>query len=330
MRVTVSDNTLTTGQSFTLNATVRNQGTGSSVSTTLRYYQSSNATISTSDTEVDTDSVDGLSASGTSAESVSLNAPSSAGTYYYGACVASVTGESDTNNNCSDGVRVTVSAITSSSELSIAPGETREYSKSFSANFSFNNSVESIVFRGKLSTVDDGLSGLSDVRVGYEGSRDIANNIYVNSIKFSYNLHVSSTVPLNTTLRATVVYDVGTENRFDPFAPFIIEETYTVSLVILVRDSGSGGSGGGGSDSGDETVTIPDTNLRAVIADSLSKASGASITRAEMLTLTQLNAPDKGIRSLAGLEHATNLQRLDLGAPSNSNAISDLYLKYRR
>ena len=106
----VSDNTLTTGQSFTLSATVRNQGTGSSAATTLRYYRSSNATISTSDTEVGTDSVSGLSASGTSAESISLNAPSSAGTYYYGACVNSVTGESDTNNNCSDGVSVTVSS----------------------------------------------------------------------------------------------------------------------------------------------------------------------------------------------------------------------------
>ena len=106
----VSDSTLTTGQSFTLRATVRNSGTGRSASTTLRYYRSSNSTISTSDTQVGTDSVSGLSASGTSAESISLNAPSSAGTYYYGACVNSVTGESDTGNNCSDGVRVTVSS----------------------------------------------------------------------------------------------------------------------------------------------------------------------------------------------------------------------------
>ncbi len=106
----VSDNTLTTGQSFTLRATVRNSGTGRSASTTLRYYRSSNSTISTSDTQVGTDSVSGLSASGTSSESISLTAPSSSGTYYYGACVASVSGESNTNNNCSDGVSVTVSS----------------------------------------------------------------------------------------------------------------------------------------------------------------------------------------------------------------------------
>ena len=105
----VSDNTLTTGQSFTLRATVRNQGTATAAATTLRYYISSDATISTSDTEVGTDAVSGLSASGTSAESISLTAPSSSGTYYYGACVESVSGESNTDNNCSDGVRVTVS-----------------------------------------------------------------------------------------------------------------------------------------------------------------------------------------------------------------------------
>ncbi len=107
---TVSDNSPTTGESFTLSATVRNQGSGSSAATTLRYYRSADSSISSSDTAVGTDSVSGLSASGTSAESIPLTAPSSAGTYYYGACVDSVSGESDTTNNCSSGIAVTVSA----------------------------------------------------------------------------------------------------------------------------------------------------------------------------------------------------------------------------
>ncbi len=106
----VSDSTLTPGQSFTLRATVRNQGTGQSAATTLRYYRSSNRTISTQDTQVGTDAVSALGASRTSAESISLTAPSSEGTYYYGACVASVSDESDTRNNCSTGIRVTVEA----------------------------------------------------------------------------------------------------------------------------------------------------------------------------------------------------------------------------
>ena len=84
---------------------------------------------------------------------------------------------------------------------------------------------------------------------------------------------------------------------------------------------------GGGSTS---IVDIPDANLRAVIADSLDKASGAPITRAEMATLTRIDAQNKGIRNLTGLEHATNLQILGLGRVRvndelvNSNDISNL------
>ena len=105
----VSDSAPSAGASFTLSATVRNGGDASAAATTLRYYRSTNATISMSDAAVGTDAVGALAASGTSAESISLTAPSSAGTYYYGACVDSVAGESDTDNNCSTGVRVSVS-----------------------------------------------------------------------------------------------------------------------------------------------------------------------------------------------------------------------------
>ena len=108
----VSDSTLTTGQSFTLQATVRNQGSEQATATTLRYYQSSDETITVNDTQVGTDAIGSLTASGTSAESISLNAPSRAGTYYYGACVEQVEGEPEIDNNCSNAVRVSVSGGT--------------------------------------------------------------------------------------------------------------------------------------------------------------------------------------------------------------------------
>ena len=106
----VSNSSPVTGASFTLSATVRNQGSGPSAATTLRYYRSTDATISGTDTQVDTDAVSALAASATSDESIGLTAPASVGTYYYGACVDAVTGESDTSNNCSDAVTVTVGA----------------------------------------------------------------------------------------------------------------------------------------------------------------------------------------------------------------------------
>ena len=105
---TVSKSTLTPGENFTLDVTVENEGTGSAAATTLRYYRSTDATISTSDTEVGTDSVSGLGANGSSAASITLTAPTSAGTYYYGACVEAVADESSSDNNCSTAVGITV------------------------------------------------------------------------------------------------------------------------------------------------------------------------------------------------------------------------------
>ena len=105
----VNDNSPETGGSFTLSVTVSNDGDGAAVATTLRYYRSTDATITTSDTSVGTDAVSGLAVSGNSAESILLTAPSSVGTYYYGACVDAVSGESDTINNCSTSVQVDVS-----------------------------------------------------------------------------------------------------------------------------------------------------------------------------------------------------------------------------
>ena len=104
----VSDSSLATGASFTLNTTVRNQGSERAAATTLRYYRSTDSTISSADTSVGTDLVRSLAASATSSVFTFLFAPVSAGTYYYGACVDSVSTESDTSNNCSAGVRVVV------------------------------------------------------------------------------------------------------------------------------------------------------------------------------------------------------------------------------
>ncbi len=105
-----SDSSLTVGASFTFGVTVRNQGTSQAAATILRYYRSSDDAISANDTEVGTDAVGSLPASGSSDESISLTAPSSAGTYYYYACVD----ESDrANNNCSSAVEVVVIGVSS-------------------------------------------------------------------------------------------------------------------------------------------------------------------------------------------------------------------------
>ena len=79
-----------------------------------------------------------------------------------------------------------------------------------------------------------------------------------------------------------------------------------------------------------QIVDIPDPNLRAAIENELGKAPGATITVADMETLTELLAPNASITDVTGLEAATNLTLLHLGAEIivdnfiNSNSISDI------
>ena len=104
------------GQAFTFSATVVNRGNGTAAATTLHYYRSFDADISTEDLQVGLDPVEQLAqGDGTprdpaaeSDEDISLNAPASGGTYYYGACVVPVAGERAIGNNCSTGIEVRV------------------------------------------------------------------------------------------------------------------------------------------------------------------------------------------------------------------------------
>ena len=112
-------------------------------------------------------------------------------------------------------------------------------------------------------------------------------------------------------------YDLNSDSAID-FSDFLL---FVSSYGTRVSPPGGGGS---------ETVVISDANLRAVISDSLGKARGAPITRADMATLRRIEARNANINNLTGLEFATELTLLDLGGEFvvdtiiNSNAITDL------
>ncbi|MDE0024330.1 MAG: hypothetical protein OXP69_07940 [Spirochaetaceae bacterium] len=99
------------GGVFRLSAQVRLLGTTRLLKETTRFYRSTDATITRSDTQV----ADRYFWFGTFTDNwevfhnVWVKAPSSNGTYYFGACVDVVAGESDTTNNCSAAVTVKVS-----------------------------------------------------------------------------------------------------------------------------------------------------------------------------------------------------------------------------
>lgn len=103
------------------------------------------------------------------------------------------------------------------------------------------------------------------------------------------------------------------EDRFDLDGNGAIDFSDFLSFVNnFGQTSLSGGN--------ENDVNIPDANLRAVIADSLGKGRDEAITRAEMATLTRLEAEGANISDLTGLQFATNLTELWL----HDNAITDL------
>ena len=141
--VSVTDSTPETGQSFTIKATVRNQGTTSSATdTTLLYRRSTDSNITAADTQIGTDPVPILSAGNSSPEtiSVSIGTP---GTYWVGGCVDEVAGESPTNNQCSTGVQVTVSDTPVNPDLIVdsvsVTNSTPETDQSFTINAKVRN-----------------------------------------------------------------------------------------------------------------------------------------------------------------------------------------------
>ena len=106
----VQKTNLEPGERFRFEVIVRNQGTGESEKTDLLYYLSRNANISDTDIRQRTDRVDPLDPNETGKEWATLTAPDTPGTYYFRACVEDVDGESNTNNNCSEAVRIRVQA----------------------------------------------------------------------------------------------------------------------------------------------------------------------------------------------------------------------------
>jgi len=69
-----------------------------------------------------------------------------------------------------------------------------------------------------------------------------------------------------------------------------------------------------------QIVNVPDPNLAAALRGALGLAPNAPITRQDVQRLGGFLAVDTQIRNLTGLEHATQLERLDL----RSNQISNL------
>ena len=107
----------------------------------------------------------------------------------------------------------------------------------------------------------------------------------------------------------TVKRDVWTSNFTDIITILNTPDTDIIPPVTPPIDRQPG-----------EFVYIPDVNLRTALESALGISPGATITVEDMATLTRLNANDKGVSDLTGLEAGIQLQRIDF----HDNSISDL------
>ena len=125
---------------ITVSAAVRNAGSGTSAATTLRFFRSTDETISRDDPPVGTVPVPRLGASASSSRSLDVTAPPRPGTYHFGACADPVEDESATANNCSPSVPVNVSEPPSAPNLVVEA----HVSQSAGATFSLSATVRNI------------------------------------------------------------------------------------------------------------------------------------------------------------------------------------------
>ena len=155
--------------------TLRNSGNATAAATTIRIYQSTNSSISTSDTEIGRASTSSLGAgqSRTITGTVTL-ASQASGTFYFGLCADRVSGESNTQNNCSRGVRVTVTGSggpdlvvsLSRSSVTVAPGSSFTFEKTVRNQ----GDASSASTRIRLYLSDNATISTSDTELGQPAS----------------------------------------------------------------------------------------------------------------------------------------------------------------
>ena len=204
------------GEAFNLDVTVRNQGIGEPEDDpTLGYYRSSNPTISDSDTKVGSDALyrRDLDTHETDRASISLTAPNEPGVYYYGACVDDVEHESNTRNNCSGAVAITVREPAPAQTPDLVPSVPTVSAKALAPGESFT--LETII-------ENRGTGGSPNTTLRWYQSPDpniSSNDREVGSARVS-SLDAAETAPHQLDLNApaaagTYYYGVGVESVAD-------------------------------------------------------------------------------------------------------------------
>ena len=321
---------LTPGQEFTLNVTVHNQGDGQAAATMLHYYRSNNATITSSDTEVGTDAVGALDASATSEKSIALTAPTSVSAeegIYYGACVASVSGESNTDNNCSSAVRITVSGQEATEEE--ATEEEEEETEEEEEPDTTPVTIPDANLRAAIAAALDKASGapitkgemttLKGLEARHADIRDLtglefATNLTVLNLAFNNLTDISS---LSGLTNLTVLHlggnnltDISSLSGLTNLTSLTLYRNFITDISSLSGLTNLTVLHLGGNSISDISSLSGLTNLTVLTLDSNNLTDISSLSG--LTDLTVLSLGGNSISDISSLSGLTNLTRLDL------------------
>jgi len=279
------------GQSVTIIAAVTNQGRIDAGEATATYYRSEDSVIGPDDTPLGTFSVAALGGKEDVGNALVDTAPSDHGTYYYGACIETVEGETDTENNCTPSTRVTVGPT-----VSVADSRSTE---GFPATFSVTASE----------------AQPHAVAVRWEATRGTA----AADLDFT-EAAGTVTIPANATF-ATISVDTTDDDLAEGDDTFVLTllDTSSAGGAGLVLSADAWQATGTIVDD-DGALRIPDEALHDALVLALGEPEGDQFTADELAELTTLVVPYAGIESLEGLESATNLALLVL----DGNDVTDL------
>ncbi len=166
----------------------------------------------------------------------------------------------------------------------------------------FVSSPNVIRLRFKVTDHD----GIHQVQLRAPGPK-VGNTTTGNSLHGCVNLNGNSSATVEfVTSSLTTRSEFVSLQMIDVQGTIVWSEQYPIDVLSLLPPP--------------EVVKMPDANLAAAIKESLGLAPKSPITKLDMLGLGRLKAPRKQIVDLTGLQHAINLQRVDL----SENQIVDL------
>ena len=299
------------GAVFRLDALIKNQGKAASGAATIRFYRSQDATISVEDTLVNRSSLPVVATDATRNKWARLTAPKTAGVYYYGVCIDDVADESDTENNCSTAVKITVGTVPVKPPVVETPAttdpETGEdpLQADLLAKQVFQKHGKILRRRDVKEVLPNVLTTLKEpdiqalltpatIELVLADPDLLKKTVPTISDKFIALMKTDAEIK-------TLLSDAQVQTLLQ--TPTAIDELAKLLGISVAPPSTVGG-----------TVVFRDANLAKKVRAALNLSAGAAIPKAKLATLTRLEASVYGgegyINDLTGLEHATQLKTL--------------------